>query len=200
MIIVARDAIERALADGAVDRILEAVGAQYIPDKLSREALHGDIESTLSKHHTGQVLRIKPAEREEEARRIQDALAHVEELLWRYIAKYEALHLQPNIPRLRNMIEAVGKENEPRPVLNKVLGIRQQTSVSSVENLISDLMCIFKIHFERDAGYSKDPHTGAVGGPFVRFAEAVLQEAGILFEGKSIARAVDKLRQINPVK
>jgi len=61
-------------------------------------------------------------------------------------------------------------------------------------------MWIFETHFARDAGYSKDPHTGAVGGPFIRFAGAVLQEAGILFEVKSIASAVDKLRQLNPVK
>jgi hypothetical protein len=197
---VARDAIERALTDGAVDRILEAVGAQYIPDKLDREALFGDIESAASVHHTGQALRIKPAKREEDARRIQTALAHAEELFFKYIADHEALHLHPNIPRLRNMIDAVSKENEPRPVLNKVLGFKQQASVSPFENLIGNLRWIFETHFARDAGYSKDLHTGAVGGPFIRFAGAVLQEVGIFYEIKSIASAVDKLRRLNPVK
>lgn len=197
---MARDAIERALADGAVDRILEAVGAQYIPDKLAREELCGDIESAASVYHTGEVLRIKPANRELEARRVWAVLQKGEDMAFEYIARHEALHLQRHIPSLKNMIHAFKTDNERRPVLNKVVSFKQQIPVSPFENLIGNLMWIFETHFARDAGYSKDPHTGAVGGPFIRFAGAVLQEAGILFEVKSIASAVDKLRRLNPVK
>jgi hypothetical protein len=148
------------------------------------------------------VLRIRPTDREGMAKRMLAMATELQELLHeKYILNYGALYLQRHIPPLRNLIEALKEENEPHPKLDKFLGLKQQTDISAKENLIGQLMRIFETHFKRDAGYSKDPyHRGAVGGPFVRFAEAVLKEAGILYEIKSIASAVDKLRRANPVK
>src|SRR5262249_52101084 len=163
--VVARDAIERALTDGAVNRILEAVGAQYIPDKLDREALRGDIESAASVYHTGEGLRIKPADRDSEARRVCAILQRAEDAAFAYIAHHEALHLQRYIPSLKNMIHAFKTDNEQRPHLHKVVSFKQQISVSPFENLIRNLMWIFKTHFERDARYSAPPGAGQPGGP-----------------------------------
>jgi hypothetical protein len=197
---VARDAIERALTEGAVDRILAAVGEQYVLPELDREALRGDIESAASVHHTGEVLRVRPHGREEEAKRVWTALQRGEDLAFEYIAHHEALHLHRHIPALKNMIHAFKTDNEQRPHLHKVVSFKQQIPVSPFENLIGNLMRIFKTYFERDAGYSTPPGGGQPGGPFIRFAEAVLREVGLLYEIKSIASAVDKLRRVNPVK
>lgn len=74
--------------------------------------------------------------------------------------------------------------------------------VSAIEWLIGEhLAGIYTRVFGRKAATSKDPYTGQIGGPFVRFIEAVLQHNGICTDNGSpytkstIAQALKRVRE-----
>jgi hypothetical protein len=176
------------LPDGAVDRIVAAVG--HVPDKLDRDHLRADLEGIVSLYRAGDDLRYKPAKRTQGVRKIVETAKHLQSLIdgnWRLRRHRGALN--------RLIADA---EFEFPEKLTTVLGVRR---VSTFENLVGLMLrSTFELHFKVPAGYTNDEINEEVRGAFIDFAEAALTELGITNSGapysrRSIAAALSKVRK-----
>jgi hypothetical protein len=197
-----------------VQRILAAVNLPLAsdkdPDRASNpDKLLADLEGWQSIFRTGEVQRGRPSDREEEERRIVAAFEWADALLDKYIRKYGALYLLRHRPKRarppeRGQVAELQLRNDLResPGLNKLIGFKQQKSLSNFENAVGILHDIFICHFGVAYKYTADRHAEEgepqITGPFIRFAEAVFYEVDATYSRRSIANALDKLRKQNP--
>jgi hypothetical protein len=172
----------------AVDRIMAAVN---VPGRApDRKELLADLEGELAIYRTGTVLRERPVEREQMVAKAVAALECGRGLLGDYIDKYGMLHLRCHLAPLDRVLEDVRKENSAE--LNRIVGFKQPMTVSAVERLVGGLVRIFERHYKIEAGYTDDYVESSSSSPFIDFADAVLQEAGINYDRRSIPRTMRK--------
>jgi hypothetical protein len=198
----------------SVQRILAVVNLPLVPDS-DPDKLLADLEGWWSIYRTGEVQRSRPADREELARRIIAAGEHFNTELQKYIRRYGALYLRryriridPSpINRGRPGLDSLRQALDDSPGLNKLIGFKQQASLSNFENAVGGLHDIFRRHFGIDRRYTvrrDDPEVNVrIEGPFIRFAEAALNEMGLTYSPRSIAdalaKSVGKTGQISPI-
>jgi hypothetical protein len=118
------------------------------------------------------------------------ALERGGDLLGDYIKEYGMMHLRPQVTALNRVLKEVRKEDNPG--LNRILGLKQQMTLSAVERLVFGLRDIFERHYGIEAGYTDNKYTDWTIGPFIDFADAVLQEAGIHYDRSSISKTLRK--------
>lgn len=58
-----------------------------------------------------------------------------------------------------------------------------------------DLPAVYETHWRRKAGISRDVVTGDVGGPYVRFAQAVAGEMGVKASAETVAAAFKEAKR-----
>jgi hypothetical protein len=168
------------------------------------EKLLADLEGWQSILRAGEVQRGRPADREKLARRIIAAGEHFNTELEKYIKRYGARYLlryriridPPPISRDRPGLDSLRQALDDSPGLNKLIGFKQQASLSNFENAVGGLHHIFVRHFGVDRRYTvrrDDPEVNVkIEGPFILFAEAVLNEMGLTYSRRSIADALAK--------
>jgi hypothetical protein len=169
-----------SLPDGAVDRILAAVGR--VPADLDRGELHRDLEGIVSIYRTSDDLRHKPAKRREKVDQIiatatkLKALIDGHWLLWR-----------PHVAALDQLIADAKMEFPER--LIAMFGVGK---VSAFENLVGLMLkSTFENHFGVEARYVRDRDTEEVTGEFIYFAEAALNELNITRCGHPLFAQLD---------
>jgi hypothetical protein len=197
-----------------VQRILLAVNLPLVSDS-EPDKLLADLEGCQSIYRTGEVQRSRRADREKFARRIIAAGKHFNTELEKYIKRYGALYLRryritidpPPISRNRPGFDSLRQALDDSPGLNKLIGFKQQASLSNFENAVGGLHEIFRRHFGIDRRYTvrrDDPEVSVrIEGPFIRFAEAALNEMGSTYSRRSIkdalVKSVGKTGQIYPI-
>jgi hypothetical protein len=168
-----------------IDRIMEAGGGAA---NISRQELLADLEGELAIYRTGVMLRKAPGDREKAVEGIETALERGRALLSDYIKRYGMAHLKPQVAALNRMLGEIRKEDNHG--LNKVVGLKQRVKLSAVERLVLGLLKIYERHYGRAGGYTDNKYTDSTTGPFIDFADTVLQEAGIHYDRSSISRTM----------
>ncbi len=192
------------LNDSDVERVLESVGAKYVPPDLNRKQLAYDINRAWNFYHnyrketskghrtallkyTKQVIGAANALSElldqshEEADDYRKFVSHAAFPLSEFRTRLQRL------PRLaRSLQNAYDVPMPSRPAFG----------LAPTEFFLGyDLPRIFKKHFKREAGRSRQ-HTGGMPyGPFIRFAEAVSGALGQNATAESISTAITKASQ-----
>jgi len=187
----------RRLLHSQGDELPEDVERDLLRDP--RDELRADIEGMRSLLRTGQELR-SSARRQHIARTI----AAAEDLCTLIMGDKVAPEARLGIQYLRfrqnvlSLIDELKKDHSPAVV--ELLDINRGISV--FENAIRMIADRYRHCFDDEPGYSTNPMNEEVGGPFIRFAEAMLAELGICKEGGApytpagIKAAVLKLRRL----
>jgi hypothetical protein len=167
--------------EDAVSRILLAM-RDGVPPDLDRQELLSDLEGTASLYRTGIDWRVAPAKRRQQIGRIIEAAEHLKSL----IGSHYPLSLHRKA--LDRLIDDAKADDPPR--LLRELGVHES---SAFERLIRMLKSTFEKHFPGAALYTQDYVLEEIRGPFILFAEAVLEEMGVgPYSRKTIAKAVWK--------
>jgi hypothetical protein len=165
---------DELLADigGMRDRLLRADIERDLL-RSPRDELRADIEGLRSLRRTGQELRSN-ARRQHIARTIAAAEKLSEMILGDKVAPEARLGVQ--YLRFRqnvlSLIDELKKDDSPAVV--ELLDINQ--NISQLENMIDVIADRYRHYFDAEPGSSLSPTTAEVGGPFIRFAEALLAE------------------------
>jgi hypothetical protein len=164
-----------------------------------RDELCADIEGIRSLLRTAQELRSKP--RQEHLARTLAAAQHLSSLLLGDTVFPEArlgvqyLRFRPN---LLNLIDALKKDYSP--AVAALVGLDRGISV--FENAVQMIADRYRHYFDREPGASTNPYTAEVGGPFIRFTSALLEELevykedGTPYAPAAIRAALKKLRRV----
>jgi hypothetical protein len=209
-----REGVHRIDREG-VHRILAAVNLPLVPNSepdpwgdplpSPEDRLLADLEGWQSIHRTGEVQRRRPADREELARGIIAAGKRFNAGIDKYIRRYGARYLlryriridPPPISQGRPGLDSLRQALDDSPGLNRLIGFKQQASLSNFENAVGVLHDIFTRHFGIDRRYTvrrDDPEVNVrIEGPFILFAEATLNEMGLAYSRRSIADALVKV-------
>jgi hypothetical protein len=165
---------DELLADigGMRDRLLRADIERDLL-RSPRDELRADIEGLRSLRRTGQELRSN-ARRQHIARTIAAAEKLSEMILGDKVAPEARLGVQ--YLRFRqnvlSLIDELKKDDSPAVV--ELLDINQ--NISQLENMIDVIADRYRHYFDAEPRSSLSPTTAEVGGPFIRFAEALLAE------------------------
>jgi hypothetical protein len=191
-----------ALDDGSIDRILNHVGEKFFPKKLKRRELLTKLRGAVDfyRGYDNESRKGVRTERRKLAKEIAKSAGGLSTLLedpkhadWVSRRLGTAFLCPPpggklgsdieELPSLRTLIAGI---RELESVADRAS--RAQTGKSSSRELLEvsplmhllgcDLARIYKTHFHRKAGRSRSPDGGKPGGPYVRFARAVMQEIG----------------------
>jgi hypothetical protein len=154
-----------------IEAIIASVGAA-VPPKIDKAELLSDLKGTVSLYRHSVGLRNEPAKRAQRLAKVIKAARYLQSELagdprfWSTLLELERVcQLGPYDLRLPNM-----------------LGYKK---VSAFDNLIGFMLAeTFEKHFKLKSGYSKDRIDGTVSGPFIEFAETVLDQFKIEIEGK----------------
>jgi hypothetical protein len=171
----------------AVERIVAAAPA---PANINRQELLDDLDGECATYRTGVMLREAPRDREKAVERIVRALEDGRRLLGDYIRKYGTRHLRPQVTALNRLLKEIRKEDSP--ALNRIVGVKQQMTLSAVERLVLGLREIYERHYGSEADYTDNKYIDSTTSPFIDFADAVLQEAGIHYDRGSISKTLRK--------
>jgi hypothetical protein len=163
----------------AVKRILAAVGCD-VPTDLDEAALLAGLVGAVHLYCAGDMMRQKPAEQRKRGDKIIKTARRLKVLLddgenppvtFQHPSRYcEALDLLiDDILKIRDLEKCYGHR----------IGLGEAPTVSAFEHLIRTLRTVFETHFKGMALYTRRDITDSIEGPFIRFAEAVLAEAGI---------------------
>ena len=174
--------------DGAVDRILTAVG--NFPDNLDRGQLYRDLEGIVSLYHTSDNLRHKSGHR----RNVDQIIATAEKLKALIGGDW---YLRPHATAIDRLIADVKMEFPAWLVA--VFGVGK---VSAFEDLVGLMLkTTFENHFGQRAKYVRDRISDEVTGEFIDFVQAALKELKITKLGRpysrnSIAAALSRVRKM----
>jgi hypothetical protein len=162
-----------------IDAIVAAAG--NFPPDLDCDELAADLEGIASLWVAGADLRRDPKRRTRDVNRTIDALKRATDFIEKLTHEGD-IRLRRHIPTLERIIADV---QSPFPSKQKdLLGVER---VSAFENAVSMLKTTFERHFKAPAGYTKDPLTGAISGPFIEFADVALREIGALLKSRGIS-------------
>jgi hypothetical protein len=164
-------------ADGPdIDRIVAAVADA--PNDLDKDQLLSDLQGAVSLYRYGFALRHERADRREDMKK---AIALAKRL--KSIPYVRARHdLCVELDRLSTFTEADRR-------LWRFLGVRKK--ISAFDSLIGNMLRrTFEKHFPGKKIYTKDHYDddNPIKGPFIDFAEKVLQEFEIRHSGQSYSR------------
>jgi len=185
-------------------RLLRAGGDELPADverdllRSPRDELRADIESMLSLLGTGQELR-SSARRQHIVLTIAAAEKLAEMIMGDKVAPEARLGVQylRFRPNVINLIDELKKDYSP--AVATLVGLNCGTSV--FENAVRMIADRWRHFFDKEPGYSTSSLNDQVGGPFIRFAEAMLAELGIHkkdgtpYAPARIKEAVRKLRR-----
>jgi hypothetical protein len=197
--------------DAAIDRIICATGLPQV--QVDREKLYQDLRGYWFRCHLGHIdldparrkrLRTKFDRAIKSARRLQEILLDKElsdtlgdPRCWVRLRDADC----PNpIKYIQQLIPALSEIARGRTEVE----YNKLTAVFIDRNLFDlfvgmALPNVFREHFKRDAAFSRSG--GKVGGPFVRFADQVLFEFGLLkkngkrYSPESIAKSLQQSRK-----
>src|SRR5262245_46035763 len=174
----------------AIDRIVAATNTQLCSD---REALWTDLIEcyrawcllsdfgrSAAKKGIKRLTRLHGWAAEGVRLLKDDDHGHARELWASHGGGYPAL--LPQIERLCELLEMVNLECA-------------EYDGSPLENLLGVLLPdVFRRHFNRSARVSRNPDTGKLNGPYIRFAEQVCAEFDIRCERETVASAMRRHR------
>lgn len=192
------------LTKTALDRIIAETGPGYLPVDLDREQLRSQLES-IADHLFIRNLVQKgkaPHARLAAARQIDaacatllrllepgsDALSRVYFAFPLHDPPEEALlvGLRDRLKRTRALLNGETVRLGPRP--------RPKKSPSPKTLYVASLRSVFERHLHRKAGASRT--SGALDGPFIRFARAVARECGVKIKVETVAKNLCLTRRL----
>jgi hypothetical protein len=164
-----------------------------------RDELIADLAGMRSLLRTGRELRSDL--RRQHITRTIEAAEHLRTLIRGDMVSPEArlgvqyLRFQPNI---RNLIDELKKDHSP--AVAALVG--RNRGISVFENAVQMIADRYRHCFDREPGASTNPYTAEVGGPFIRFTSALLEELevykedGTPYAPAAIRAALKKLRRV----
>jgi hypothetical protein len=169
----------------SIDRILKKI--KDAPADLNRERLFQELNSIAAHHRLGDYHRSEPARRRAEIDRIVAAVEKARRLIkrnWLLVYRHDS--------NLAQLIVDAKKMKSPADQLPDIsFGVGEN---SAFDHLIGEwLKPVFEDHFKMKAGYQRsdgsyEGRPEGVDGPFIDFAEAFLEEAGITNNSKPYSR------------
>lgn len=207
------------LSDEVVDRIIEAVGRQHVPDSLDPAHLRDVLDQSFFRYQirVGRTTKATARKRIEKAKKIAE---HADKLITLIEADgddllpldltriYESdelyagaldvpppLHIDaPDAPALRELTAGL---RAVRAAAGQIVadGIPEREESARKTLVARDLADVYEKHFKRPAGRSRRYDGGPAGGPYVRFVEAVVTEFDIPIANETIS---DYLKQGRP--
>jgi hypothetical protein len=167
-----------------LDRYIAAAGKE--PD--SRDRLQSDLEGIRSLYRTGFGSRGGEfTKRKQSADAIVAALEEAKRLI---VGDYIWISLWRWRFVLDDLIAGV-REQVPDEELTSAVGVAEG---SVFEALVLHLSVVFEQRFGRKAGYTRSSYGGGITGPFMDFADAVLDDWGIPRAREHIAQTLTKVR------
>ena len=197
------DSAKLLLDDSAVDRIIAAVGETHARpdrDKLRNDLLacyrlysiaDGPGQPGFIKHQSERLNSIrKHALSLMKLLTADDADLGIIREIWP-ISPERPAHLLPQIAFLVEKIEAmVGMQGRPRDIAGRTKA-KLGMSGSPLQSLTGTLLAeVYSEHFRMEARKSRDPDSGTLGGPYIRFVRQVLAEMKIECSDETIALAL----------
>jgi hypothetical protein len=165
-----------------------------LPLGIDREELRADLEGMRSLLRTGRELRSDNRRRE-----IANIIASARGIVhWIQEPRPGKIQYFRFVRNLNAFIDELEKDRSP--TLLRLLDIN--SGVSEFENAVRMIADRWRHHFDTEPGYSTSPLDGKVGGPFIRFAEAILvelevyKEDGSRYAPAAIKEALKKLRRV----
>lgn len=175
--------------EGSLDRILRAVGSSHVPPDLDRMSLWADIgwartwQGTMVELKSGSRERRRLATIVTSAKKLRRLLE--EDKAGQSLAlKYYSFRDPDPLLILEKVIAAVQKSQRPPQDAGPLISLPG----SAFEQAILALQSTYQDHFRRPVAVSRSGQRGLPSGPFLRFAEACLEELGILNKGKPYKR------------
>ena len=166
-----------------LDRILSAVGDDYVPSNLDRAGLRWDIYHAADWRQA--IADVKALSRQRRrAAMIYDTAKELLDLLREDDADQRAVRYGRNPDPITMLCELMVSATEVRNQSSDTLYNLQR---SAFEECILCLQLTYESYFGRPATFSRDKETGQPSGPFVRFARACLCEMNISNNGKPYA-------------
>jgi hypothetical protein len=186
----------RRLLHSQGDELPEDVERDLLRDP--RDELITDVEGMRSLLRTGCELRSSPR-RQHIARTIAVAEKLAEMIMGDKVAPEARLGIQ-YLRFRQNVLDLIDElKKDYSPAVAALVGI--DCGVSAFENAIRMIADRYRHFFDKEPGYSTSPLNDQVGGPFIRFAEAMLaeleihKEDGTPYAPARIKEAVKKLRR-----
>jgi hypothetical protein len=190
------------LGPAALDRILEAGGVGDIQPEAKQE-LAEELESIRSLYLTGEDMRWKPATQRQGIVRITAAARLIIEL----IDGRRSVEVPENDGKPRKVVVLTDSQGYPwlahhRAALNRLIADAEQglfppritnavrlNTESAFNNLVRQLYHAFAGYCEKiEPGFTTDPATGEVNGPFVALVDTALRELWITVDGRPYSR------------
>ena len=194
------------IEEHSIDKIIAAVSSKYVPANLDRSALRRAIDESekyakiISVNRRGararkRIRRLKQiretAEQLASLLEVKDDASDMIENLWpksaRRLGEWPLATVSRLIVGLVEASEHALSDPEPRrwgnPTANEWLAG-------------AELPCVFKEHFHRKPGGSRNKTHKKGGGPCVRFIEAAMRELGVRYSPASILRTMTRLRDL----
>ena len=179
--------------DGALDRILAAVGRQFIPHELNKNSLRAALNEAAEGKEI--VDRFRSGSRTRALTKAVVRISGVADRLAKAIKEnYDASQLITNaVPQIlttmTELIEYAGVLEQKLSDTNRLVLARHDRIPSRREWLAGvELPNIFEEFFGRKAGRSRN--AGAPSGPTVRFIFAVMSEIDHPLKSETIVRAM----------
>lgn len=199
-----------------LQRILDAVGARFIPADLDRERLAADLSRGVFGYEVRRLFHKPPTEQAVQGRleRLSKAADWLENELptHRNRLDWEVLNILDNeegafhgsvtrfCAHLRWLKSVVARaRNRDRAVITPSI---KQPWGAEYWFFGEELPAVFERHFGRKAGRSRPPSGGLASGPYIRFALAVAvllglrKSTGQLYGAETIVRAVQRYRKL----
>jgi hypothetical protein len=188
-----------SIDDLAIDRILEAVGQNFVPADLDRPAMRDAIEKAWATQRKIDEYRPGPRGRacSKQLAGIYEAAAALLSLLTtdndasQWVTKIDpkaalsVRRLVAVVDSLKGTLDESAKETTANHA-------RVPTAADWFAGV--ELPCVFQECFHRKAGVSRN--AGKPDGPCVRFVRAVLAEIKLPFADESIARAMTRFAEL----
>lgn len=191
-----------ALSDKSLERILCAVGTEYMPIKIDRSALKVDIDDTWHDYSNEASLGLR-RERHKQGLKTSKLTGELLKLLedqkhgeWlrRQIRFSNAAfaELKVALMSLGSIGEMVARQQKQKS------SIREVFRLTPLEWLVGlGLAEVYRRHFDRAAGRSRPAAGGTPRGPYVRFAVAVAREYGKRISDATVEDALKQVRKIS---
>ncbi len=167
----------------SVTRIIDAVGPKYVPDTLNARALWEDLNVGFAIY--GWISSSAPEHRSRKEKADQ-IVHHAQELLSNLRTTGDQM-LDVLVAFVLGRYKPDAEDDQPYNSIIEILEwlveslprISDEKGKGPMQLYITvGLASYYRKHFKREPGYSRPHDGGPVGGPFVRFAEAVCDEAG----------------------
>jgi hypothetical protein len=187
------------LNDSDIERVLEVVGARYIPPDLNRKQLVYDVNSAWNfyRNYRKETSKGRRTALLKYTKQVIAAANVLSELLdqphevaddFRKFVSQATFPLSDLQTRLQHLPRLARRLHDSYDVQMPIQPAYGLTATDFF--LARDLARIFKKHFKREPGRSRSPTGGSPHGPFIRFAEAVGGALGQSATAETISKAL----------